>query len=229
MQLTSSESARPTRVLIVDDQALVRAGVRALVEKIDGVDVVAETGDGREVIPLTQQHRPEIVLLDTSLPGVNVFDIISNLAQSYPGLRVIAVSMYDSEEYAAQAFRAGAMGYLPKSASGSELALALDAVRQGTEYLPARLSRKVFVEHLAAPARPGAMPELTPRQRQVLKLIAEGYSTREIASELEISLKTAESHRTQLMERLNIHEVASLVRYAIRVGLVKIEGYDPDI
>ena len=139
------------------------------------------------------------------------------------------VSADDSEEYAAQAFRAGAVGYLPKSASSSELTLALDAARLGEEYLPARLSRRVFVEQLAAASKPNAIPELTPRQRQVLKLIAEGHSTREIARTLEISVKTAETHRTQLMERLNIHEVASLVRYAIRMGLVKVEGYDPDL
>ena len=221
------ESMQSTRVLIVDDHALVRAGVRALVEKIDRVEVVAETGDGHEVIPLTRQHQPEIVLLDLSLPGVNAFDIIAHLARTFPSVKVIVVSGDDSEAYAAQAFRAGAVGYLPKSASETELVLALDAVRQGGEYLPPKLSRKVFVEQLAvASNEPAAMPELTPRQHQVLKLIAEGYSTREIARVLQISVKTVESHRTQLMDRLNIHDVARLVRYAIRMGMVKVEGYE---
>src|SRR6266478_5428898 len=144
MQSGSPESMQSTRVLIVGDQALVRAGVRALVEKIDRVEVVAETGDGHEVITLTQQHQPEIVLLDMSLPGVNAFDIITQLARTFPSVKVIVVSVDDSEAYAAQAFRAGAVGYLPKSASGAELVLALDAVRHGGEYLPAKLSRKVF-------------------------------------------------------------------------------------
>src|SRR5450432_2963190 len=124
MQSINPDLKRLTRVLIVHDHDLVRAGVRALVEKIDGVEVVAETGDGREVIRLTGQHQPEIVLLDLSLPGVNAFEIISHLARTFPGVKVIVVSAHDSEEYAAQAFRAGAVSYLPKSASGSELVLA---------------------------------------------------------------------------------------------------------
>jgi DNA-binding NarL/FixJ family response regulator len=230
MQSGSPESMQSTRVLIVDDHALVRAGVRALVEKIDRVEVVAETGDGHEVIPLTQQYQPEIVLLDLSLPGVNAFDIIAHLARTFPSVKVIVVSGDDSEAYAAQAFRAGAVGYLPKSASETELVLALDAVRKGGEYLPQSLSRKVFFEQLAAASNePAAMPELTPRQHQVLKLVAEGYSTREIAQALQISIKTVESHRTQMMERLNIHDVARLVRYAIRTGMVKVEGYEGDV
>ena len=224
----SPQSMQSTRILIAADHALVRAGVRALVEKIEGVEVVAETGDGSEVIPLTRLHHPEIVLLDTSLPGVDVFDIMTLLARTFTGVAVIVVSTHDSEEYAAQAFRAGAVGYLPKSAAGPELAAAINAIRRG-EDLPPELSRKVFFEQLAAAAtKPQAMPELTPRQHQVLKLIAEGYGTREIARALEISVKTVESHRTQLTERLNIHDVASLVRYAIRMGVVKIEGYEVD-
>ena len=171
---------------------------------------------------MTREHQPEIVLLDLSLPGVDAFDLIAHLARTVPSVRVIVVSAHDSESYAAQAFRAGAVGYLPKSASEAELVLALDAVRQGGEYLPPKLSRKLFVEQLAAASnKPNAMPELTPRQHQVLKLIAEGFGTREIASALEISVKTVESHRAQLMERLNIHDVASLVRYAIRNKIVE--------
>jgi DNA-binding NarL/FixJ family response regulator len=218
-----------TRVLIADDHALVRAGVRALVEKIDGVKVVAETGNGHEIIPLTEQHQPEIVLLDISLPGVNAFDILDQLGRGFPGVRVIVVSTHDSEEYAAQAIRAGAVGYLPKSAAGSELALAIDAVKRGEKYLSPKLSHAAVFDHLrSASPSSDAMVELTPRQHQVLKLIADGHSTREIARRLEISVKTVETHRSQLMERLNIHDVASLVRYAIRMGLVEIDGYDAD-
>jgi DNA-binding NarL/FixJ family response regulator len=219
----------PVRVLIVDDHSLVRAGIRALVEKIEGVKVIAETGDGNEVIRLTRQHRAEIVLLDTSLPGARALDIVTDLTQMFPGIRVIVLSTYDSEEHAALAFHAGAIGFLPKGASSDELVLAVAAAREGQDYLPAKLSRKVFDEQLAAlSTKPPAMFELTPRQHQVLKLIAEGFSTREIAGNLKISVKTVETHRTQLMERLNIHDVATLVRYAIRVGVVQIEGYEVD-
>src|SRR5258708_4031610 len=125
MQSHMRASVQPTRVLIVDHYALVRAGVRALVERIDGVEVVAETGDGREVIGLTKQHQPQIVLLDISLPGVNAFELLNHLVQSFPSVRVVVVSTLDGEEYAAQAFRAGAIGYLPKTAASSELVLAI--------------------------------------------------------------------------------------------------------
>lgn len=229
MDPTTVNPMPAARVLIVDDHSLVRAGIRALVEKIDGLEVVADTGDGSEVIPLTRQHQAEIILLDTSLPGENAFDIVTDLRQMFPGVKVIVVSNHDSEEYAALAFHAGATGYLPKSASSSDLITALTAVREGREYLPAKLSRKIFDEQRAAlSTRPRAVFELTPRQLQVLKLIAEGFSTKEIGGVLEISVKTVETHRTQLMERLNIHDVATLVRYAIRLGVVQIEGYEAD-
>jgi len=227
MPATSTETKKATHVLIVDVHALVRAGVRALLEKIDGVKVVAETGDGHEVISLTGQHQPGIILLDMTLPGVNALDLIGKLAQTFPNVKVIIVSPDDSEEHAAKAFRAGAVGYLPKSASAAELVRAVSAVRKGEGYSPAKAPSRIIVKEpvpLADKSNP--LLELTPRQHQVLKLIAEGYSTREIARALEISVKTVESHRTHLMERLNIHDVASLVRHAIRVGVVKIDGYD---
>ena len=225
MRSSPPGSVQSTRVMIVDDHALVRAGVRVLLQKIDGVEVVAETGDGGEVIALTEQHQPDIILLDVGLPGVNAFDIMAHLARTFSSVSIIALSTQDGEQYAAEAFRAGAVGYLPKSAAGSELVLAVDALRRGEKYLPPKFSRKVFFEQLEAVSqKPNEITELTPRQHQVLKLIAEGHSTREIARALEISVKTAESHRSQLMERLNIHDVASLVRYAIRMGFVKIDG-----
>jgi len=227
--MQSPPPSQSTRIVVVDDHSLVRAGVRALLEKIDGVEVVAETGDGGEVIALTEQHQPDIVLLDIGLPGVNAFEIVAHLAQTFSSVRIIALGTHDDEQYAAEAFRAGAVGYLTKSAAGSELVLAVDAVRRGEKYLPPKFSRKVFFEQLEAVShKPIEITELTPRQHQVLKLIAEGHSTREIARALKISVKTAESHRAQLMERLNIHDVAGLVRYAIRMGFVKIEGYETD-
>src|ERR1700736_2967704 len=144
MQSHTPASVQSTRILIVDHHALVRAGVRALVERIDGVEVVAETGDGHEVISLTRQHQPQIVLLDISLPGINAFDLMANLVRAFPSVRVVVISTHDGEEYATQAFRAGAVGYLPKTAAGSELVLAIDAARRGEEYLPPTLSRKNF-------------------------------------------------------------------------------------
>jgi DNA-binding NarL/FixJ family response regulator len=229
MSSHAPSSVSSTRILIVDHQALVRAGVRALLEKIGGVEVVAETGDGHEVINLTRQYQPQIVLLDIGLPEVNAFELMTSLGRTFPAVRIVVVTTHDDEERAAQAFRAGAMGYLPKTAAGSELALAIEAARRGEQYYGKRLPRlDVFAATPPQAQRPG-LADLTPRQQQVLKLIAEGFSTREIAHSLEISVKTAESHRTQLMERLNLHDIAGLVRYAIRTGLVAIEGYDPEI
>jgi DNA-binding NarL/FixJ family response regulator len=229
MSSQAPSAVSSTRILIVDHQALVRAGVRALLEKIGGMEVVAETGDGHEVINLTRQYQPQIVLLDISLPDVNAFELMTNLGQTFPAVRIVVVTTHDGEERAAQAFRAGAVGYLPKSAAGSELALAIEAARRGEKYFAKRLPRiDLFAEPSPEAQRPG-LSDLTPRQQQVLKLIAEGSSTREIAHSLEISVKTAESHRTQLMERLNIHDIAGLVRYAIRTGLVAIEGYEPEV
>ena len=179
------------------------------------------------MISLTGQYQPGIVLLDMTVPGVNALDLISKLAQTFPDVKVIVVSPDDSEEHAAEVFRAGAVGYLPKSASAAELVRAVYAVRKVEGYSPAKLSRRILMkEPVPLSDKSSPLIELTPRQHQVLKLIAEGYSTREIARALQISVKTVESHRTHLMERLNIHDVASLVRHAIRVGVVKIEGYD---
>lgn len=213
-----------TRVIIVDDHDLVRAGVRALIEKIDGVQVVAETGNGHEVIALAQQYQPAILLLDISLPGVNAFDIMGQLERTLPDVRVIVISTHDSDEYAAHAIRAGAAAYLPKSAAGSELVLAISAVKRGEKYLSPTLAHGAWLRQLPAAMTSDSRVELTPRQRQVLKLIADGHRTRDIAAELGISVKTVETHRTQLMERLNIHDVPGLVRYAIRMGLVEVDS-----
>jgi len=216
-----------TDILLVDAHALVRAGLCVLLERISGVKVVAETGDGREVLSLAALHQPQIVLLDDGLPEVNAFEIVVQLLANHPNVRVVILSAQDSEEGAAEAFRAGAIGYLHKSAPPEELVRALEAVRKGEEYPASKPSSSSFIRG-RAPAGNQARPasELTPRQQQVLKLIAEGYSTREIAHSMEISVKTVESHRTHLMDRLNIHDIASLVRYAIRMGVVEIEGYD---
>ena len=188
----------PTRLLVADDHALVRAGIRAFLERIPNIEVVAEASDGREVVELVAKQQPDIVLMD--------------------------IAMHSSEEYVWQALRAGARGYLLKGASLAELELALSSVVRGEIYLSPPLSQPAITEYVQRTGKDRAREEkLTARQREILSLIAEGKSTKQVALQLNISVKTVESHRTQIMQRLNIHDVAGLVRYAIKTGLVKIE------
>jgi DNA-binding NarL/FixJ family response regulator len=213
----------PVRVLLVDDHALVRAGIRALLEGLDGVSVVAEAGNGNDVLALARQHSPDVVLLDISMPGLNGLDASMQLRQELPGVRVVILSMHANEEYVLQALRAGAAGYMLKDSATAELELALKAVMQGETYLSPPISKQVvegYVQRVGT-EQPEA-DNLTPRQRQVLQLIAEGHSTKEIAYRLELSVKTVETHRAQLMERLQIRDIAGLVKYAIRSGLVSV-------
>ncbi|HYU70234.1 MAG TPA: response regulator transcription factor [Burkholderiales bacterium] len=211
----------PVRVLLADDHALVRAGIRALLGGLEGVTVVAEAGNGSEVLELARKHRPDVVLLDISMPGLGGLEASAQLKQQLPEVRVVMLSMHANEEYVLQALRAGAAGYMLKDSATAELELALYAVMQGETYLSPRISRQMvegYVQRVGA--EQPATDNLTPRQRQVLQLIAGGHSTKEIAYRLELSVKTVETHRAQLMERLQIHDIAGLVKYAIRNGLV---------
>ena len=214
----------PIRVLVADDHALVRAGIRALVEMIDGVEVIAETGDGREALRLMKEHQPQIVLLDLTMPELSGFEVLEQATRELPDISVIVLTVHEAEEYAMRALSLGAMGYLPKSAASAELERAIRTVVSKEKYVSPELSKKTFLKH-AKDAAQGRSPlsELTPRQLEVLRMVADGHSTKDIARTLRISVKTVESHRAQLMDRLNIHEVAGLVRYAIKMGLVTIE------
>jgi len=210
----------PWRVLLADDHALVRAGIRALLQGLEGVTVVAETGNGAEVLELARTHRPDVVLLDISMPGLSGLDVSAQLEQELPEVRVVVLSMHANEEYVLQALRSGAVGYMLKDSATAELELALKAVMQGETYLSPPISKQVvegYVQRVGA--EQPASEKLTPRQREVLQLIAEGHSTKEIAYRLELSVKTVETHRAQLMERLQIRDIAGLVKYAIRSGL----------
>ena len=214
----------PTLVLIADDHALVRAGIRALLERIPNTEVVAEASDGREAMELIAKRQPDIVLMDIAMPGLNGLEATRQIVKTWPPVRVIILSMHSSEEYVWQALRAGARGYLLKGASLAELELALSSVAKGELYLSPPLSQQAITEYVQRTGKERAPAEkLTARQREILSLIAEGKSTKQVALQLNISVKTVESHRAQIMERLNIHDVAGLVRYAIRTGLVKIE------
>jgi DNA-binding NarL/FixJ family response regulator len=211
------------RTLIADDHALVRAGIRALVEKIKGVTVVGEAGKGSEALKLIDEVKPNLILLDLTMPDGSGFDVLQHVAKSSPEVRVIVLTVHEAGEYAIRALREGAAGFLPKSAASTELEHAIQAVMKGEIYISPETSRKTLLEYGKGVTKRDLLASLSPRQREVLRLIAEGRTTKQIAQTLEISVKTVETHRAQLMERLDIHDVAGLVRYAIIVGLIEVE------
>ena len=210
------------RVVVVDDHLLVRAGIRSLLESLDDVRVVAEAGDGLTALQVIARERPDVVVADVAMPGLSGIELVERLAGQEPGVRVLLVSAHANEEYVLRAIRAGGAGYVLKDASPAELEQAIRAVAAGDKYLSPAMSRHVVDAYLERVTDDhSAGPRLSPRQRQVLQMIAEGHSTKEIAAALSLSIKTVETHRAQLMERLDIHDVAGLVRYAIRMGLVR--------
>lgn len=213
----------PIRTLIADDHALVRAGIRALVEKISGVTVVAEAGKGTEAVKLMGELKPDLVLLDITMPEGSGFDVLHYVTKTRPETRVIVLTVHEAGEYAIRALREGAAGFLPKSAASTELEQAIQTVMKGEVYISPETSRKTLLEYGKGVTKRDLLETLSPRQREVLRLIAEGRTTKQIAQMLEISVKTVETHRAQLMERLGIHDVAGLVRYAIIVGLIEVE------
>ena len=209
------------RVLLADDHILVRAGLRKLLESMPDVEVVGEADDGLSLLQRAQELQPNLVLMDIAMPGLNGLEATARLTKALPEVRVIILSMHQNEEYVRQALRNGAVAYLLKDAAPLELELALKAVLRGETYLSPAVSRGIvsdYVQRLRADEQPG--DALTPRQREVLQLVAEGHSTKEIARRLDLSVKTVDTHRSQLMKQLDIHEVAGLVRYALRNGLI---------
>lgn len=214
----------PVRVLLADDHALVRAGIRGLLESRAGIEVIAEASDGSEAVELTRAHRPDIVLMDLSMKGTTGLEATAQIKKEFPAIRVIILSMHTTQDYVTQALRAGAVGYLIKDCAPAELDFALSAALRGDRYLSPRVSKQFGA---SAAERPGSAEQtaakLTPRQREILPLIAAGHATKQIAHMLHISVKTVETHRGQLMKRLDIHDVPGLVRYAIRTGLVSPE------
>ena len=213
------------RVLLADDHSLFRAGVQALLTHIDGVEVVGEADTGRKALEMIKSCTPDVVLMDIAMPEMNGLETAARISKEYPKVRVIMLSMHAGEEYVMQALRAGASGYLLKDAATSELELAVRAVARGETYLTPTISKRVIDDYLMrTTGTHGPIDQLTKRQREILQLIAKGYTSKEMAQMLNLSPKTIETHRTQLMKQLDIHDVAGLVRYAIRVGLVTLDA-----
>jgi DNA-binding NarL/FixJ family response regulator len=210
------------RVVIAEDHTLVRAGLRSLLGELSWVNVVGEAADGREALRLVAEHKPHVVLMDITMSDLNGLEATARLTRQHPATRVIILSMHSNEEYVRRALGVGAAGYVLKDAERAELELALKSVARGGSYLSPAVSRPVITDYAERASR-DPVGRLTPRQREILQLIAEGYSTREIAVKLDLSAKTIETHRAQLMSRLDIHDVAGLVRYAIRAGVASSE------
>jgi DNA-binding NarL/FixJ family response regulator len=217
------------RLIIADDHLLVRSGLKALLSQIMNVTVAGEAADGHEALRLIGELRPDIALLDISMPGLNGIDVAFRATKDVPETGIIILSMHADREYVVQALRAGALGYVLKDADTHELEEAIYAVSNRRTYLcssvagaeedgHAEIIRRSLKKQYAAE---NSFNMLTPRQREILHLIAEGLTTKEIASKLDLSVKTIETHRSQIMDRLNIRDIAGLVRYAVRSGIVR--------
>lgn len=208
----------PTSILLADDHALIRQSLKALLER-QGCRVVGEAANGQEALRSVENAQPEIAILDISMPILNGIDAARELKKSAPKTKVILLTQHDEDQYVTAALRAGAKGYVLKSQAADDLVHAIREVSKGSVYLSPKISRAV-VDVYSSGARLPADP-LSARERQVLQLVGEGKSTKDVAALLGISVKTAESHRTRLMKKLDIHETASLVKYAIRHGLIE--------
>lgn len=215
---------KSAKILLVHDQRLIRAGLNALLQTFAGMSVVAEAANGREALTLAGEHKPDVVLMDISIPTLDGLEATRRIVRGAPEVKVLVLSSHGDEEYVRQALKIGASGYLLKDAGPWELELAIRTVCDGEVFLSPAVSRRAIDFYLLnTKIDSSSLALLTPRQKEVLKLIAEGKSTREIAITLGTSVKTIESHRAGVMERLGIHDVAGLVRYAVRVGLVSLD------
>lgn len=215
---------KPIRLLLADDHTLVRAGIRGLLSALPDVEVAGETGDGHEALRLAETLQPDIVLLDIGMPGLNGLEVVARLAKQAPAIRVVILSMHATEEYVLQALRRGAAGYLLKGSAVAELEVAIRAVARGDTYLSPAVSKRVVDEYVNRTGNAAdPLEALTPRQREILQLVAEGHTNKDMAQRLGLSHRTVEVHRNQLMKRLGVHDLAGLVRFAVRVGLVERE------
>ena len=214
-------SRKPIRVLIADDQVLVRAGICELVKLLPDVKVVGLAADGREALHLIETQDPDIILMDISMPEMNGLEASVLAKKQFPGVKIIILSDHSSEELVFRALRSGAEGFVLKHDSVEELHLAITSVAQGDEHLSPKVTKKVVLGYLEGQSKGVPPVKLSPRQREILQLIAVGKATKEIAGLLKISVNTVKTHRLKLMEKLGVHEITGLVRYAAKLGLLR--------
>ncbi len=208
----------PTRVFLADDHALIRQGLKTLLER-QGFQVVGEASDGQETLRLAERTQPDVAIVDISMPFMNGLEAARELKKSSPNIRTIILTQHEEDQYVTEALRAGAKGFVLKSQAADDLVHAIREVCRGSVYVSPCIPRTAVEAYLSK--RYASADPLSGRERQVLQLVGEGKTTKDIAGRLGISVKTAESHRTRLMKKLDIHEIAGLVRYAIRRGLIE--------
>jgi DNA-binding NarL/FixJ family response regulator len=221
-----SSTENKIRVILADDHTLVRAGIRALLERLSNLEIVAEANDGREAIALTKELQPDVLVMDISMPNLNGLEAAARINKEHPKVRVIILSRHKDEAYFWEALKKGASGYVLKGSGPKELAAAIERVVGGEIYLSKEIAQKMLkklpLQHISNQASP--LDRLTGRQREILQLIAEGETTKGIALRLDISPKTVEYHRAKMMELLNIFDIPNLVRFALKNRLIVEEG-----
>ena len=215
------------RVLIADDHAIMRQGLRAMLEEESGFEVAGEAGNGREALGLVAELRPDVVIMDVGMPELNGIDATRLIVRDHPGVKVVALSMHSERRFVTSMLEAGASGYVLKGAAFDELVDAVSAVHQGRIFTSQKVTDLLMTEFVrrlgrGEPASP--TPTLTPREREVVQLLAEGRSAREIAEHLHISVNTVDTHRRRVLEKLDLSSIAELTKYAIREGLTSLDG-----
>jgi DNA-binding NarL/FixJ family response regulator len=212
-----------TKIVIVEDHTILREGLRSLLSAQDGFEVVGEAGDGLEAIRCVGNLKPDFVLIDLSMPRMNGNAAIREIKRQFPQIKMMALTVHKTDEFILEAFRAGADGYCLKDATRSELILAIESIRSGKQYVSPGISGKLlkgYLERNAGKNRESLLDILTLREKEILKLIGEGYKNKEISRYLAISIKTVEKHRSNIMQKLDLHNASSLTAYAIEKGLV---------
>ncbi len=210
------------RVLIVDDHAMMRDGIRALLSLYDDIEIVGEASDGREAIDRAHELEPDVILMDIAMPGMDGLEATRRIRKKIPKIKIVGLTQHDNKEYILSTVKAGAVGYVPKRALGSDLVAAIRAVHRGDSFLYPSAATALIQDYLDQ-ATEEPYDRLTAREREILKLIAEGHTSREIADLLVISLKTVLGHRTKIMEKLDLHNRTELIKYALRKGLVSMD------
>jgi two-component system response regulator NreC len=210
------------KILLVDDHAIMRDGIKALLSIYDDIEVVGEASEGREAIEMARELNPDVVVMDISMPGMDGLEVTRRLTKRNPGMKVIILTQHDNREYILSTIKVGAAGYIPKKALGADLISAIRAVHSGGSFLYPSAAKALMDDYRKQAEQPDIYESLTEREREILKLIAEGLTSREIANALYISQKTVQGHRTKIMEKLDLHNRTELIKYAMRKGLVDL-------
>lgn len=211
------------RILLADDHNILRDGMRLLLERQPGFSVVGEAADGREIVQLTQEHSPDVVVMDIAMPNMNGIEATRRIVEKFPNTGVVILSMHYDESYVIRSLKAGARAYLLKDAMKAELIAAIRAVAEGRSFFSPRISRILQEDYVEALGRKGADDSyelLTEREREILQLVAEGKTNKEIADALNVSVYTVDTHRTHILQKLNLHSVPEVILYAVRKGII---------